>query len=321
VIDRRTFVGVATGGLVAAALSVRAQQPDKVWRVGLLDPGIPHLFAAFRGAMRELGYIEGRNITFEVKSAQGERERTSAAAAELVALKPDAIVTASPLAIRAARSATATIPIIAVTGDAVATGLVTNLAQPEGNVTGLSFLNTELSAKRIEVFKEALPRLTKLAMLNDLSGAQSFAAATRPAAQRLGIQLQQIDVRRSGDLERAFGDAKRGGAEAIDVLASAYFNASRDEIVKLAAQSRLPAIYESREYVDAGGLMSYGQDLFALFRRSAYFLDKILKGTPIRDLPWEQPTNFQLVINLKTAKVLGLTIPQSLLLRANDVIQ
>jgi putative tryptophan/tyrosine transport system substrate-binding protein len=208
-----------------------------------------------------------------------------------------------------------------VVGDAVGAGLVSALAKPIGNITGLSFLNKELSAKRIELLKEALPYATKVAMLNDVTTSQTDATETRTAAQRLGLQLQQIDVRSSVGLESAFNDAKRGRAEAVDVLASAFFNAQRVLIVRLAAQTRLPAIYESREYVDAGGLMSYGQDLYGLFRRAAYFVDKIIKGAKPVDLPWEQPTKFELVINLMTAKALGLTIPKSLLLRADEVIQ
>jgi putative ABC transport system substrate-binding protein len=319
--DRRTIIRTAAGTFVATVLLARGQQPDKVWRIGILDPGVPHLFAAFREAMQRLGYVEGRNITFEVKSADGKRDEIPGLARELVALNPDVIVTAANLPTEVTKRATDTIPIVGVVGDAVGAGLVSALAKPIGNITGLSFLNKELSAKRIELLKEALPYATKVAMLNDVTTSQTDATETRTAAQRLGLQLQQIDVRSSVGLESAFNDAKRGRAEAVDVLASAFFNAQRVLIVRLAAQTRLPAIYESREYVDAGGLMSYGQDLYGLFRRAAYFVDKIIKGAKPVDLPWEQPTKFELVINLMTAKALGLTIPKSLLLRADEVIQ
>jgi putative ABC transport system substrate-binding protein len=321
VTNRRTILRAAAGTLAAAFLSAGGQQPEKVWRIGILDPGVPHLFAAFREAMARLGYVEGQNIKFEIRNAQGKRDAIPGLAAELIALKPDIIVTAGGPPIDAARRATATIPIVGVVGDAVGSGFVTTLAKPVGNVTGLTFMNKELSAKRIELLKEALPYVTRVAALYDVTIAAYYSDETRTAAQRLGLQLQQLDIRRSADLEPAFNDAKRGRAEAVDVLASAFFNAQRVLIVRLAAQDRLPAIYESREYVDDGGLMSYGQDLYGLFRRAAYFADKIIHGVKPADLPWEQPTKFELVINLRTAKMLGLTIPQSLLLRADEVIQ
>jgi putative ABC transport system substrate-binding protein len=319
--DRRTIIRTAAGALVAALLSARGQQPDKVWRVGILDPGTPLSYAAFREGMRDLGYIDGRNIKYETKDAQGKPDEIPRLAKELVALNPDVIVTAANRPIAAVMRATGTIPIVAVIGDAVGAGFARSLAKPVGNVTGLSFLNRELSAKRIELLKETLPTLSRVSILNDLNADQTYATETRTAAQRLGLQVQQIDVRSSNDYEAAFRDAGRGRAEVIDVLASAFLNANRHLIVQLAAQARLPAIYESREYVDAGGLMSYGQNFRLIFRQAATYVDKILRGAKPADLPWEQPTKFELVINLKTAKALGLTIPQSLLLRADEVIQ
>ena len=319
--DRRTIIRSAAGTLVATLLSARAQQSDKVWRIGILDPGTPLSYAAFREGMRDLGYIDGRNIKYEIKDAQGKPDEIPRLAKELVALNPDVIVTAANRPIAAVMRATRTIPIVAVIGDAVGAGFASNLAKPVGNVTGLSFLNRELSAKRIELLKEALPTLSRIAVLNDLNADQTYATETRIAAQRLGLQVQQIDVRSSSDYEAAFRDAKAERAEVIDVLASAFLNANRQLIVQLAAQARLPAIYESREYVDSGGLMSYGQNFYLIFRRAAAYVDKILRGAKPVDLPWEQPTKFELIINLKTAKALGITIPQSLLLRADDVIQ
>ena len=196
-----------------------------------------------------------------------------------------------------------------------------NLAQPTGNVTGLTFLNTELSGKRLELLKEALPRLHRVAVFNDVNSQRSYLDETESAAERLGLQLHRIDVRTSGEFERAYAEAKRAADEAVDVLASPFFNANRGRLVQLASRDRLPAIYESREYAVSGGFMTYGQDLAVLFRRAATYVDRILKGAKPSELPWEQPTKFELVINIKTAKALGITIPKSLLLRADEVIQ
>jgi putative ABC transport system substrate-binding protein len=256
-----------------------------------------------------------------VRSAQGRPEQIRGLAAELVKLGPDVIVSAANLPLNALKQETKSIPIVAAAiGDAVAAGLIKNLAQPDGNITGLSFLNTELSGKRLEVLKQTFPRIRRVAMLNDSNNTASFAAETERVAKRLGVHLQRIDVRSPDEFERAFDATRRDRADAIDVLASAFFNAHRVQIVKLAARTRLPAIYESREYAEAGGLMTYGQNLDDLFRRAAIYVDKILKGARPADLPMEQPTTFELVINMKTAKALGLTIPQSLLQRADQVI-
>jgi len=319
---RRTIIRIAGGTLVGALLSARGQQPDKVWRVGILDPGLPHLFAAFRESMRDLGYVERRNIRFEEKNANGNADLIPALARELVALKPDVIVTAAALPAHSLLSETASIPlVVASIGDAVSAGIVRNLAQPTGNVTGLTFLNTELSGKRLELLKEALPRLHRVAVFNDVNSQRSYLDETESAAERLGLQLHRIDMRASGEFERAYAEAKQAADQAVDVLASPFFNANRGRLVQLASRVRLPAIYESREYAVAGGFMTYGQDLAVLFRRAATYVDRILKGAKPSDLPWEQPTKFELIINLKTAKALGLPIPQSLLLRADEVIQ
>jgi putative ABC transport system substrate-binding protein len=321
-VERRRFLRTIAGTILAAPVAAEGQQAGKVPRIGILDPGIPHLFAAFRDAMRQRGYVEGQNIAFEVRSAQGRPEQIRGLAAELVKLGPDVIVSAANLPLNALKQETKTIPIVAAAiGDAVAAGLIKNLAKPDGNITGLSFLNTELSGKRLEVLRQTFPKIRRVAMLNDFNNAAGFADETAHAAKRLGVHLQRIDVRSPDDFERAFDATRRDRADAIDVLASAFFNAHRVQIVKLVAGTRLPAIYESREYAEAGGLMTYGQNLDDLFRRAAVYVDKILKGARPADLPMEQPTKFELVINLKTAKALGLTIPQSLLQRADQVIE
>ncbi len=317
--DRRVFLG-SLAGVLATPLSAAAQQGARVPLVGILDNGVPRLFTVFREGLRELGYVEDQNIRLAVKSAHGRPDLIQGLAAELVALRPDVIVTIG-IAVRAVRRASPTIPIVvAATRDAVASGFTSSLARPADNITGQSFLNTELSAKRLALLKDTLPRARRIAMLVHAdSGPDRDVTETRTAAQRLGLHVQRVDVRLE-DLARSFSDAKRERADAVDVLASAWFNAHRERIVELAAQSRLPAIYESRDYVDAGGLMSYGQNLAVLFRRAATYVDKILKGAKPDDLPWEQPAQFELIINMKTAKALGLTIPQSVLQRADQVI-
>src|SRR5262249_5958101 len=232
------------------------------------------------------------------------------------------IVSAATLPLQSLKRETSKIPIVAAAiGDAVASGLVASLPRPGGNLTGLSFLNTELSGKRLEVLLEALPGVRRVAMFNDPNTAQNIVGATQVAARNLRVQLLPFDIRNGHDLERASSAAKRDGAEGLDVLSSAFFNATRKQIVDLAARNRLPAIYESREYVEAGGLLTYGQDLSDLFRRAATYVDRILKGAKPADLPIEQPTKFDPVIHLKPAKPPGPTIPQSLLLRADQVIE
>ena len=319
--ERRTFLGVIAGGLLAAPLAVEAQAADKIPLVGILDNGVPRLFTEFREGLHELGYVDGQNIQLVVKSAQGRPDLLPGLAAELAALKPEVVVTTG-VAVRAVRRASPTIPIVvAATRDAVSAGFTSSLAKPADNITGQSFLNTELSAKRLALLKDTLPRARRIAMLVYAdSGPDRDVRETRAAAQRLGLYVQRVDVRLD-DLARSFSDAKKERADAVDVLASAWLNAHRERLVELAAQNGLPAIYESRDYVDAGGLMSYGQNITLLFRRAAVYVHKILKGATPEDLPWEQPSQFDLVINLKTAKALGLTIPPSLLLRADQVIE
>ena len=316
-IDRRAFVTFGAGALLVGVRGTVAQAVDGPRRIAILDPGIPEHFAALRESMRELGYVEGRNIVYEVKNADGNPDAIPALATELVRSKPDVIVTAATLPTNALMRRTTTIPIVVASiGDAVSAGVVRSLAHPVGNVTGMTFLNTELSGKRLELLVELLPHLQKVAAFNDPSSQQSYLEETERAAKRLKVQLLTIDLRTTADLEGAYQEAKRGKAEAINVLASPFFNNHRARLVGLAEQYRFPSIYESREYAQAGGLMTYGQDLDVLFRRSATYIDRILKGAKPADLPWEQPTKFELVINLKTAKMLGITVPKPLLMRS-----
>ena len=316
-IDRRAFVTFGAGALLVGVRGTVAQAVDGPRRIAILDPGIPEHFAALRESMRELGYVEGRNIVYEVKNADGNPDAIPALATELVRSKPDVIVTAATLPTNALMRRTTTIPIVVASiGDAVSAGVVRSLAHPVGNVTGMTFLNTELSGKRLELLVELLPHLQKVAAFNDPSSQQSYLEETERAAKRLKVQLLTIDLRTTADLESAYQAAKRGKAEAINVLASPFFNNHRARLVGLAEQYRFPSVYESREYAQAGGLMTYGQDLDVLFRRSATYIDKILKGAKPADLPWEQPTKFELVINLKTAKMLGITVPKPLLMRS-----
>ena len=322
-IIRAVLAAALVFGIVAnAPRAPEAQQAGKIVRVAILDLGTPHLFAAFRDGMRELGYVDGKNVVFEVRSAQGKPELIRNLAVELVRLNPDVIVTAHGPPSQALQQATQSIPIVvAVVADAVAARLVTNLHRPGGNVTGLSFLNTELTAKRLELLKEAVPHIRRVAMLNDVNSVQNIVAETETAAQRLGVELQRLDVHTAADFADLFEAATRGRAQAIDVLPSAFFNSHRAQIVELAAKHRIPAMYAHRDYVDAGGFMAYGPNLLDLARRAATYVDKILKGAKPGELPIEQPTKFELMINLKTAKALGLTIPQPLLLRADQVIK
>jgi putative tryptophan/tyrosine transport system substrate-binding protein len=328
--ERRTFLALVSGSLLAAPLAAEAQQAAKVARIGYLSPNqatSPHLREAFRQGLRDLGYVEGRNLVIEYRDAEGKVERVPALAAELVALKVDVIVASANLAALAAKQATTTLPIVfTAVGDPVTSGLVTSLSQPGGNVTGLCQLAPELVGKCLEQLKRAVPGVSRVAVLwppgalpermqkDMLKGAE---VAGRP----LGIRLQFVEARGPADFDRAFSEMTRARAGALTVLASAMFFGERRRLVELADKNRLPAVYPSREFVDAGGLMSYGSDLADMFRRAATYVDKILKGAKPADLPIEQPTKFEFVINLKTAKALGLTIPPSLLLRAHQVIE
>ena len=319
------IVALALG--VFAAPAAADAQPPKVPRIGILWPSpisaIAHNFEAFRQGLRELGYVEGQNIAIEFRSAEGKWERLPDLAAELVRLRVDVIVTNTPAAL-AAKQATRTIPIVmAVSGDPVGDGLVASLARPGGNVTGLSLMVPELGGKRLQLFKEVVPRASRVAVLSNPTVPYTgrVVREMQAAAGVLGVQLQLLESRSPEDIDRAFEAAIRGRASALMVVDDPLIFTHRARILALASKSRMPAIYPWREFVDAGGLMSYAANLADSFRRAAAYVDKILKGTKPADLPVEQPTKFELVINLKTAKALGLTIPPSVLLRADRVIE
>jgi len=327
---RRTFMGMLSGGLLAGPLATEAQQAAKIARIGYLTTNLaanPHLREAFLQGLRDLGYVEGRSVVVETRAAEGKVGRLPALAAELIALKVDVIVAASTPPALAAKQATRTLPIVfAATADAVASGLVTSLARPGGNVTGLSFLAPELVGKYLEQLTQAVHGVSRVAVLSHPGalGERTERAMLKGAevtARGLGVQLQFLEARGPDDFDRAFSEMTRGRTQALTVLTSIMLFDERRRLVDLAAKKRLPAVYPWREAVDAGGLMAYGANLPDLYRRAATYVDRILKGTKPGDLPVEQPTKFELVINLKTAKALGLTIPQSLLQRADEVIR
>ena len=328
--DRRRFIGTIASGLLAAPLAAEAQQTTKVARIGYLGRDIvpaPHLPEAFLQGLRDLGYVEGRSVVVEYRDAEGKSERLPALAAELVALKVDVIVAASIQPALAARQATRTLPIVFATiGDPVSSGLVASLARPGGNVTGLSSLTPELVGKSLELLTQAVPGVSRVAVLwqpgflGERAERDSLARA-EVAAQALGVRPQFVEARNPADFERAFSEMSRARAGGVTVLASSMFLGERRRLVDLAAKNQLPAEYPLREFVDVGGLMSYGANVADLYRRAAAYVDRILKGAKPGDLAIEQPTKFELVINLKTAKALGLAIPQSILLRADEVIQ
>lgn len=328
-IRRRQFL-FAAGGILAAPIAARAQRAAKVARIGYLSPNLaasPHLHEAFRQGLRDLGYVEGRNVVIEYRDAERKTERLPALAAELVALKVDVIVTeGGTLGPNVAMRATTTIPVVFVAGDPVGSGLVTSLARPGGNVTGLSSLGPELVGKSLELLRQVLPGVDRVAVLRQPTAlgervAKDMLNAADVAARALGMQPQFIEARDPDELDRAFSDMTKARVGALNVLPANMFLREHRRLVDLAAGNRLPAVYTSREFVDAGGLMSYGASQPDLFRRAAAYVDKILKGARPGDLPVEQPTKFELVINLKTAKALGLTIPKSVLVHADEVIQ
>ena len=311
-------------GILSTPLSANAQ--PKVHRIGFLETSSPrpHLWEAFRQGLRELGYVEGQNVAFDLRHAHGKTERLPGLAAELVGLKVDVIVTAATQAALAAKQATTTIPIVMATGgDPVGTRLIASLARPGGNVTGLTTQSRDLSGKRLELLREAVPGVSRLAILwhqtNELD--RLTLRETEVAARSLGVALQALGVRGPNEFDAAFSAMTKESAGALIVTTSPIFYAERKRLMELVVKHRLPTGFGFKEYVDAGGLMSYGASTPDLFRRAAIYVDKILKGAKPADLPVEQPTRFELVINLKTARAIGLTIPQSVLLRADTVIQ
>jgi len=324
--DRRTFVSAAAGALLVAPLVTRAQPPGTIFRIGILE-AIPvqqnaaNLDAMRRG-LRELGYVEGRNLIIEYRSADGRADRFPDLASELVRLKVDLIVARGTPAARAAKAATATTPVVMATmGDPRA--IVASFARPGGNITGVVTFSTELTAKRIELLRELVPNLSRVGLLHNMGNpaAQPEWEETRIAARSLGFQVELLDVRSQNDLGIAFERAVREHVDALIVGADGLTQLLQPTIVGLAARNKLPAAYPAREFVEAGGLIAYAVNYPDLYFRLASFVDKILKGVNPGELPIEQPARFELVINLKTAKALGIAIPNALLLRADEVIQ
>jgi putative ABC transport system substrate-binding protein len=331
-VDRRAFISGTTLGLLAAPLAAEAQRAGKVYRVGYIGPtpvatlisDPTQYFDSFRREMRQRGYVEGQDLVLELRSVEERPDRASEVVDKLVRLNPDVIVAVSAPVIEAARQVTRTIPIVMVgVGDPVAIGFVASLSRPGGNITGLSQLSPELSAKRLDLLKEVVPGVSRVAILWNPTNPSNASQlrATKLVAQALGMQLQLLEVRGPQDFKSGFQAATRGHAGALITLDDLLIYTRRTQIVALAAKSRLPAIYGWSKVAEAGGLMSYGPDFRDMYRQAAIFVDKILKGAKPGDLPIEQPAKLELVINLKTAKALGLTIPPSLLQRADQVLE
>ena len=326
-LTRTVLVGL--GAMILSAPVVAAQSPVKAARIGVLAGGTASTdavrYEAFRQGLSGLGYVESRNIVIEYRYAEGKPERLPALAAELVRLNVDLILTSGDQGVRAAKQASQTIPIVvALVGDLVGPGYVASLARPGGNITGQTTLVSELSAKRLELLKTAFPKVSRVAILWNPTNADNVVAfkETEVAARALRIQLVPLDVRRADDFEGAFLAALRARAEALIVgSGDALLLTHRARIADFAAKNRLPTMYGNQDYMDAGGLMFYGPNVADMYRRAATYVDKILKGAKPGDLPVEQPTKFEFVINLKTAKALGLTIPPPILSRADRVIE
>jgi putative ABC transport system substrate-binding protein len=329
-VSRLVLMVILAVGLLAAPLAAGAEQPGKVFRIGILsnvpltDPEGARLWGAFIQGLHDLGYVEGQNITIVHRSSEGKYERLPDLAADLVRLKVDVIVAPATQNVAVAKHATRTIPIVmAGAADPVGSGLVASLARPGGNVTGLSVLSPEIVGKQLELLKEIVPRVSRVAVLWNPTNTSHplLLREAKVAARSLGVQLQLLEARGPEEVESAFATMTRERASALLVLTDGMFLLHRARIADLAAKHRLPAMYGLREFVDAGGLMVYGASLRDNFRRAATYVDKILKGAKPGDLPVEQPTKFELIINLKTAKVLGLIIPPSVLVRADEVLQ
>jgi putative ABC transport system substrate-binding protein len=327
---RKTVISFALCALLPAlCASAEAQQAKKIPRIGILHgasaSSVAARAAAFRQGLRELGYVEDKNIVIEWRYAEGKLDSLPALAAELVGLKVDIIVTTGPIVTRAAKEATSTIPIVMTNeGDPVGTGFVASLARPGGNITGLSTLAPELGGKRLELLKEIIPQLSRVAVFgtSTLPDNAQRLREVELAAKAFGVKLQYLDVLGPKDIETAFRAAVKGRADAmLWQVAGGIANAHRAQIIDLAVKNRLPAMYFQTEYVAAGGLMSYSANLNDLARRASTYVDKILKGAKPADLPVQQPTKFEFVINLKAAKQIGLTIPPNVLARADRVIR
>jgi len=322
--DRRAFIATLLGALAAPALRAQPNRPPV--RLGFLRVVAPSkvLVDAFEQGLRDHGYVPGRDVVIDYRSADGREDQLARLAKELVEGKVAVLIVAGNQAVRAARDATRSVPIVmAVVNDPVASGFVNSLARPGGNITGTTLLSSTLAGKRLELLKEVLPRVSRVAVLvNKDNPAHAIAwKETLAAATTLRIQVQPVEVQGSASIDGAFARMQKDRVEVVVLLDDAMFGTERTRITALAAQARLPAVYAPREFVDDGGLMSYGPSIVDVYRNAGKFVDKILKGAKPADIPVEQPTKFELVINMKTAKALGLTVPQSLLLRANEVIQ
>jgi putative tryptophan/tyrosine transport system substrate-binding protein len=323
---RREFITLL-GGVAVWPLAANAQQPAKVYRIGFLSAGAQvrsQLWPIFVNGLREFGWIEGRNIVFDRRYADNRLDRLPELATELVRLDVDVIVTVGTLAPLAAKRATTSIPIVMLNaGDPVGSGLVASLARPGGNVTGMSLMAPDLGGKRLELLKEALPRLSHVAIIWNAANPYSALVfdETRGAAKKLTVEIQSLEVRGPGDFDGALATTMGNHADALVIVEDPLTFNHLKKVAEFCADNRLPAIYGLREFADAGGLMTYGASQVDLFRRSVVFVDKILRGVKPSDLPVQQPTKFELVINLKTAKALGLEVPPTLLARADEVIE
>ena len=317
---------IALAALAATPFGGRAQQPGKVWRIGFLGlgSGPGEFIAAFRDELRTLGYVEGSNVSIEFRWPAGREDRLTQMAAELVALKVDVIVTQAMQPVVVAKRATSTIPIVMTApSDAVGGGLVASLARPGGNVTGMTMLSIELAGKRLQLIREVVPKATRVGVLVFKGGlpTPAYLEQIRIAAKQMGVTPLVREENEAASLPGAFAALQRERAQALIVQQTPFFNENRQRIIELAAQFRLPAIFESRDIVNEGGLISYGSNIGAMYRRAAYYVDRIFKGAKPADLPVEQPTIFEMALNLKTAKALGLTIPQTVMLQAVEVIK
>ena len=327
-IENRKLVGLVTLAFTFALTGAVGAQPTNIPRIAYL--GATSLTAnaarveAFRQGLRELGYVEGKNIVIELRSAEGEQGRLPALVAEIIRLKFDIIVSAGPSVTRAAKQATTTIPIVMGNdGDPVGSGFVASLARPGGNITGLSTLAPELSGKRLEILKEIVPKLSRVAVISSSKEPANAAVLheVKLAAKAFKVRLQYLDVLNSKDIETAFRAAAKERADAVIALQNSVLNSHRAQVLELAVKNRLPVAYHQAEFVQEGGLMIYSANVTDLFRRAATYVDKILKGAKPADLPVEQPKKFELIINLKAAKQIGLTIPPNVLARADRVIK
>ena len=324
--NQKFFGLIMTIFLLTIFCLAEAQQQAKIARVGWLASGSPSgvapLTGAFRQGLRELGYVDGKNIAIEYRYADGKFDRLPDLATEIVHLKVDVIIVANDQAIRAVQQATATIPIVMVAEDPLGLGFIASLARPGGNLTGLSFMATELAGKRLELLTEAFPKLSRVAVIRTSGPAQEQQVKEiQIAAQPLGVQIQTVQIQNPDDFENAFLTITKGRPGALLVLRSSLFRTHALRIKEFAEKRQLPTMYDDRIFVEAGGLMSYGTNTLDVYRRAATYVDKILKGTKPADLPVEQPMKFEFVVNLKTAKQIGLTIPPNVLVRADRVIR